>query len=268
MSNHREVAKQNFLRCVERGDYYEKQGNYEEALTEYVRTFNWCFVCMSIAGDPQSSGYSSAYSKVKIQVDSLFGLAALVERVVLCYKLKNESEKALFFANKQREIIEVVGRYKQALDADDLQQYEELIKGTKILESWVGNNQVSQFDSEDKLDNEPDETFKQLCLKYNKICSLEFCLLPSKVTIGNDNSCFIATAAYTTSIHPDLDTFREFRDSKLLTNTVGRLVVGLYYTLSPSLANYISRKPVIKVFVRHRLERLAMWMQNNKSIRK
>ena len=76
--------------------------------------------------------------------------------------------------------------------------------------------------------------------------------------------CFIATAAYSTSTHPDLDTFRNFRDEKLLTNPVGKQLVNLYYQISPSIAQYLEKQPTIKSFVKHRLERLAQWMRNQR----
>jgi hypothetical protein len=78
---------------------------------------------------------------------------------------------------------------------------------------------------------------------------------------SSSDSCFIATAAYSTSRHPDLTTFRQFRDRQLLSNGFGRQLVRLYYKISPSIANHISQKPTIKIFLRHQLEHLARWMR-------
>ena len=78
----------------------------------------------------------------------------------------------------------------------------------------------------------------------------------------SSSDCFIATAAYSTPIHPDLDTFRAFRDEKLLTHWIGNKLVKIYYQLSPSVAEYINQKPRIKRFVRRQLESLATWMRN------
>ncbi|MCL1466629.1 CFI-box-CTERM domain-containing protein [Argonema galeatum] len=78
---------------------------------------------------------------------------------------------------------------------------------------------------------------------------------------SSSSSCFIATAAYSTSRHPDLDTFREFRDSKLLSNIFGKRLVSFYYKISPTIATYISSKPAIKLFIRHYLGHLARWMR-------
>lgn len=78
---------------------------------------------------------------------------------------------------------------------------------------------------------------------------------------SSSDSCFIATAAYSTSRHPDLTTFRQFRDRHLLSNTFGKQLVKLYYKISPSIANHISQKPKIKLFLRSQLEHLASWMR-------
>jgi hypothetical protein len=75
------------------------------------------------------------------------------------------------------------------------------------------------------------------------------------------SGCFIATAAYSTSTHTDLDTFRNFRDEKLLTNPVGKQLVNIYYQISPSIAKYVEKQPAIKSFVRKQLERLAESMR-------
>lgn len=72
--------------------------------------------------------------------------------------------------------------------------------------------------------------------------------------------CFVATAAYSSSSHPDLDTFRKFRDRTLLTNPLGRLLVSVYYQIGPQLAQFVNRNLHIKKLVRFLLEQLAYFM--------
>jgi subtilase family serine protease len=62
--------------------------------------------------------------------------------------------------------------------------------------------------------------------------------------------CFIATAAYGSPMAKELDTFRAFRDSYLLTNGGGSRFVSLYYRYSPPVAEFIDEHPVLKPIVR------------------
>jgi len=58
---------------------------------------------------------------------------------------------------------------------------------------------------------------------------------------GGGGGCFIATAAYGSYMEPHVMVLRDFRDRVLLTNNVGRSFVELYYTHSPSVANFIAK---------------------------
>ena len=67
---------------------------------------------------------------------------------------------------------------------------------------------------------------------------------------GGGGSCFIATAAYGSPLHPHVDILRDLRDKYLLPNKFGRKLVGLYYKYSPFVANMISKSNVLKMAVR------------------
>lgn len=77
------------------------------------------------------------------------------------------------------------------------------------------------------------------------------CAVPSKV-IGllDDKSCFIATAAFGSDMAPEVQSFRDFRNKFLLTNSWGRAFVKFYYKHSPYYANLISESEVAKATVR------------------
>jgi len=62
--------------------------------------------------------------------------------------------------------------------------------------------------------------------------------------------CFVATAAYGTSMSEEIDILRQFRDKLLLGNPVGRAFVATYYKLSPPIAKSISEHQVLRTVVR------------------
>ena len=69
------------------------------------------------------------------------------------------------------------------------------------------------------------------------------CSLPSP-------GCFIATAAYGTPMAEEIQILRQFRDEYLLTNPLGQALVGLYYRVSPPMAEFITDHPSLKPIAR------------------
>lgn len=68
--------------------------------------------------------------------------------------------------------------------------------------------------------------------------------------LTEDMNCFVATAAYGSSLEPKLNTFREFRFKRLLPYSWGRKFVKWYYHYGPYLARYIHDKPVMRAGAR------------------
>ena len=62
--------------------------------------------------------------------------------------------------------------------------------------------------------------------------------------------CFIATAAYGSLMEPHVKILRDFRDRFMIGNTVGRILVRLYYTYSPPIADFIAKNDSLRAIVR------------------
>ena len=69
--------------------------------------------------------------------------------------------------------------------------------------------------------------------------------------------CFIASAAFGTSLAEEVRVLCEFRDRHLLKSKFGRSFVDLYYSFSPPIAEFIKNKPMLKAFTRYHLKFLV-----------
>ena len=67
---------------------------------------------------------------------------------------------------------------------------------------------------------------------------------------GSSGGCFIATAAYGSYLDPKVKILRDFRDQRLLTNSIGAEFVKFYYRHSPPIANYIREHEILRIIIR------------------
>tara|TARA_Y100000294_G_C8555827_1_gene337158 strand:- start:88 stop:2139 length:2052 start_codon:yes stop_codon:yes gene_type:complete len=78
-------------------------------------------------------------------------------------------------------------------------------------------------------------------------------------TVIRGGGCFIATVAYDSPMEPHVKVLRQFRDSFLLSNSVGKAFMRLYYTCSPPVADFIARHDAARSVVRWSLLPLVSW---------
>lgn len=70
----------------------------------------------------------------------------------------------------------------------------------------------------------------------------------------DSGGCFIATAAYETSLAEEVKTLSRFRDEFLLKNALGRIFVKSYYKVSPDIAEFIRKRPLVRKIIRLQLK--------------
>lgn len=76
--------------------------------------------------------------------------------------------------------------------------------------------------------------------------------------------CFIATATFDSFDAPEVSFLREYRDSVLLQNQVGKLFVQVYYRCSPPIAHLIGSSHAFRRWSRIVLSRLVKHLERNR----
>jgi len=296
----RDQLERGYIRLGERGKYYEEKGdhtnallNYLDSLLEYVRYISCRESALQVDIYIQKYGISQGitrnqqaeivYEKIQnnSEVNNWLKISYLPEEkinfmtglVVRLLQISNQLESGqvekAYVVSKIKQIFDsLTGYYQKRFDVEQLKFYESL---SDYLENnlyiLTTNQAFIQELKNTKIEIKSDETLdtlKKLRVALSIASSTQICLtqLETEIQSSTKYGCFIATAAYSTSTHPDLDTLRNFRDEKLLTNPVGKQLVNLYYQISPSIAQYVEKQPAIKSFVRQQLERLAQWMRS------
>lgn len=271
-----EKAEKDYPRFYERGDYYYEQKNYIQALANYVDSFSAYAdyleaaesVTLTRAFQEFNAGQRSSIPKkvsysIKEKIDFYFDLAIRLLRIMNCSNQGSYDQLIeAYIVEKIKILFDNLSNYQKDFDVKDIETFNALAKCVGLKSNLIAKNKEAlEGIQKVKPNQEKDETFRKirnalLIISQSQICD------PSLETKTNSD-CFIATAAYSTSTHPDLDTFRNLRDEKLLTNPIGKRLVNLYYQISPSIAQYVEKHPAIKSFVRQQLERLAQWMRRN-----
>ena len=73
--------------------------------------------------------------------------------------------------------------------------------------------------------------------------------------------CFVATAAYGSTMANDVDMLRHFRDALLTKTVIGELAVEAYYTFSPAVSGVVSESEVLRATARGVLDPLVRWVR-------
>jgi lysophospholipase L1-like esterase len=122
--------------------------------------------------------------------------------------------------------------------------------GTALVDTY--SNVVSDWSDLNADGIHPNEAGSQVIAQgfYSQLFSTQNASSESASSGGGGGGCFIATAAYGTAFEPQVMLLKKFRDMYLLTNRLGSRFVQLYYTYSPSIADFIRQHEPLRLLVR------------------
>ena len=78
----------------------------------------------------------------------------------------------------------------------------------------------------------------------------------------SSEGCFIATAVFEDSNHPTIIPLRNFRDNILKSNPIGKIVIQIYYKVSPHFANYIIKIKLLKRLLKFILKGISKFLES------
>jgi hypothetical protein len=251
-----EAAYSEVTRLMERGNYYRERKENSQALNNYVLALeayaNYAskrskVISISVAVDTQDVNPTNA---ALVFSQTLFDLCYLLKIISDFYN--TDSIVRVYLESRLVQISKKLDEYERVFDGEDLTRYGNIKDYARSLESSVRQHQ-ERLSSLKPLKEESDELFKTIRKALSDISSQKICPLKLEESDG----CFIATAVYSDYFHPDIDTFREFRDNVLMKSFLGCLLVKVYYKIGPKVARYVTSRLYIKKIIRLFLEHLA-----------
>ncbi len=142
-------------------------------------------------------------------------------------------------------------------------------EGRTVTIPVVTQSTVSQDTTTTPALNAVDQRIIELCSAGTKLAAVKYYKdqsglglkeakdyvdnLAAQHGIAPKGGCFVATACYGDYDAPEVLVLRQFRDTRLLTTSFGKLFVAVYYATSPFLATVISKSDKLKKIVRQYL---------------
>jgi tetratricopeptide (TPR) repeat protein len=238
---------------------YEKAGYYDKAIENLEIALQSVLMACNASRDVSCKDNNRILAHII--------LAATLVRFGNIYSKKEEFDKSIYCHKKVVQIVKAVDDSKLPLgkllksflelrEGNDVKLFGAIADRTVELGKIYPNKTIEErgeilYNFESNI-SDKDKVF-------NTIKKAE----TSFFGASNDSSCFIATAVYSTSSHPDLDTFRQFRDTKLLTNQLGRMFVRWYYRNAPKFTSYIDKNSSLKSFLKLKLSYFAVWLRSH-----
>jgi hypothetical protein len=250
VNSHQRDAEKHMDRAMH---FYEKD-DYQQALKDFAISFESYIELCALTERAGKTFY-----KEDEKMSCLSTLGSYLAFIINSFVKIDKPNEAGYLTLKFKALVRTLSQNESNLTVDDLESLGRFKKNLISFKDSLGEDLEVH---KDLVSN--DTEFSMIQSSLNKICRLKVCPLEPSNSSSSSDSCFIATAAYQTSSHADLDTFREFRDRRLLPTYLGRQLVVIYYRLGPKAATIVAINSSIQRRVRKALEVTAILMRKLK----
>lgn len=245
---------------MERAAYYKERGENAQALNNYIGALKAYVGYAKAKSEIISVSVAISTGQTQGEIilsETLFELFGLLQLISDFYK--SDSIVTAYLESRLVQIYQRLDQYEKVFDKNNLQEYETIADYVRLIQSNVNKNK-ERLSTLKPIKEESDEVLKIIRKALSDISGTKVCPL----NLEESGGCFIATAVYLDYFHTDLDTFREFRDNVLMKNSLGCLMVKVYYKVGPQVAQYVSSQLYLKKILRFFLENMASGIRSRK----
>jgi len=167
----------------------------------------------------------------------------LLQQVVATGNLEIISQEKSTINGKEAYVTDAVGIFQSGDLSFDVKFKETTISSNDKFYTFAYSNGVDDFDN-------------QLPRFENSIDTFTILSEPEQIEINKDEGggCLIATATFGSEFAPQVQQLRELRDNTILSTQSGTVFMTgfnqIYYTFSPTIADYERENPIFKEMVK------------------
>ena len=168
----------------------------------------------------------------------------LLQEVIETGTLQIISQEESSIKEKEAYVTEAIGIFQTANGSLDVKFKEITISGPDKFYTFAYSNGVDDFDNELTRFDDSIDSFKILSEPSEQESTEQ------SEQVDEGGGCLIATATFGSELAPQVQQLRELRDNTILsTHSGGAFMTGfnqLYYSFSPTIADFERESPVFK----------------------
>lgn len=173
-------------------------------------------------------------SDIELVVISTKELEARLVKELFATKFKTDKTATSFY-DKQKEV-------EHLFSTEDREKFKYISSVRNIL---VHNVEENRINDRRKFENTITDLNSAIDVAKTKL-----------KTTSKPKGCFIATAVYGDYDHYQVKILRDYRDTKLLRTVFGRMIVKLYYIISPPIADILQKNKTLAKSTRKVLDKI------------